>query len=186
MLANILSGSGLCLSSRYWFHRSCWHFLLIHYEIIGLPFSSIGRHSSHWAQVPNGGICDIPRAAVTNYTLIKPVWGGHSNVNWTSDEVYALNLTEMYLNPPGAPSLIVLQTVGFGDKLFFRKLPESAVADSFGCNMEGVPTDASNLVLRALDLFRGRTSSNRFYEVRRRSRFRSCEKGLADSWYFYL
>lgn len=58
------------------------------------------------------------------------------------------------------------QTVGFGDKLFFRKLPEGAVADGFDCNMKGVPTDGSNLVLRALDLFRERTSSKCCYEVR--------------------
>lgn len=77
-----------------------------------------------------------------------------------------LFLKAICLNPPGAPSFVLLQTVGFGDKLFFRKLPESAVADGFECNMEGVPTDASNLVLRALDLFRERTSSNCFYEVR--------------------
>ena len=56
--------------------------------------------------------------------------------------------------------------MGFGDKLFFRKLPESSDTDDFKCNMEGVPTDGSNLVLRALDLFRERTSSNCFYEVR--------------------
>lgn len=58
------------------------------------------------------------------------------------------------------------QTVGFGDNLFFRRLPEDAVKDEFECNMEGVPTDGSNLVLRALDLFRERTATQDFYKVR--------------------
>lgn len=57
------------------------------------------------------------------------------------------------------------QTVGFGDELLFRKLP-GATKDEFDCNMPGVPKDGSNLVLRALDLFRQRTSTQDFYEVR--------------------
>ncbi|CAN0143630.1 unnamed protein product [Scytosiphon promiscuus] len=68
--------------------------------------------------------------------------------------------------PDGFHDLASLfQTVGFGDTLFFRKLPESAATDAFDCNMEGVPTDGSNLVLRALELFRKRTSSDCYYEV---------------------
>eukprot|EP00904_Undaria_pinnatifida_P011193 jgi/Undpi1/7203/HiC_scaffold_22.g09677.m1 len=59
----------------------------------------------------------------------------------------------------------LFQTVGFGDNLYFRRLPETAMKDGFYCNMEGVPTDGSNLVLRALDLFRTRTSTQDFYEV---------------------
>lgn len=85
-------------------------------------------------------------------------------VIWSSDEANA-HQNEKLLQSAWFPSPVVLQTVGFGDKLFFRKLPEGAVADGFDCNMEGVPTDASNLVLRALDLFRERTSGNCFYEV---------------------
>lgn len=61
--------------------------------------------------------------------------------------------------------LFVLQTVGFGDNLFFRRLPKSASEDIFDCNMDGVPTDGSNLVLRALDLFREKTSTQDFFEV---------------------
>lgn len=57
------------------------------------------------------------------------------------------------------------QTVGFGDNLYFRRLPATAMKDGFDCNMDGVPTDGSNLVLRALDLFRTRTSTQDFFEV---------------------
>ena len=39
--------------------------------------------------------------------------------------------------------------------------------DGFDCNMDGVPTDGSNLVLRALDLFRARTSTQDFFKVQR-------------------
>lgn len=59
----------------------------------------------------------------------------------------------------------LLQTVGLGDDLYFQRLPESADKDEFECNMDGVPTDGSNLVLRALDLFRRRTTNMNFYKV---------------------
>lgn len=63
--------------------------------------------------------------------------------------------------PDGYHDLASLfQTVGFGDMLHLKKLDESAKADSFECNMEGVPTDKSNLVIRALDLVRRKTGNN--------------------------
>ena len=35
-------------------------------------------------------------------------------------------------------------------------LPEDAEDDTFECDMEGVPVDRTNLVLRAVDIFRER------------------------------
>uniref|UniRef100_A0A7S4J8U2 4-(cytidine 5'-diphospho)-2-C-methyl-D-erythritol kinase n=1 Tax=Odontella aurita TaxID=265563 RepID=A0A7S4J8U2_9STRA len=74
--------------------------------------------------------------------------------------------------PDGFHDLASLfQTVGFGDTLYLTKLPDDeddddddAVAktsdgDKFECNMEGVPTDRTNLVLRALDLVREKTGN---------------------------
>ena len=45
----------------------------------------------------------------------------------------------------------LFQAVGFGDTLELKKLDDSATEDAFSCNMEGVPTDMTNLVLRALE-----------------------------------
>ena len=38
-------------------------------------------------------------------------------------------------------------------------------ADVFTCNMEGVPTDSSNLVIRALDLMREKTGIQQFFSA---------------------
>ena len=59
--------------------------------------------------------------------------------------------------PDGFHDLASLfQAVGFGDTLTLS-LNNYGDADEFTCNMEGVPTDSSNLVLRALELMREKT-----------------------------
>lgn len=57
----------------------------------------------------------------------------------------------------------LFQAVGFGDTLRLSLLPDGSTGDAFACNMEGVPTDSSNLVLRALDLMRRRTGRDGVY-----------------------
>lgn len=60
--------------------------------------------------------------------------------------------------PDGYHDLASLfQAIGFGDKLELSKLDANDEGDEFTCNMEGVPTDSSNLVLRALQLMREKT-----------------------------
>ena len=59
----------------------------------------------------------------------------------------------------------LFQTIGFGDKLHLKLLSdggsdEKLNKDEFECNMEGVPTDKSNLVIRALDLMREKTGND--------------------------
>lgn len=55
----------------------------------------------------------------------------------------------------------LFQTIGFGDMLYLKlDEDESAECDSFECNMEGVPTDKTNLVIRALDLVRSKTGND--------------------------
>ena len=65
--------------------------------------------------------------------------------------------------PDGFHDLASLfQAVGFGDTLTLS-LNDNGEADEFTCNMEGVPTDSSNLVLRALELMREKTGKNSIY-----------------------
>jgi hypothetical protein len=70
----------------------------------------------------------------------------------------------------------LFQAVGFGDTLELTPLDslssdekdENAVeplADVFTCNMEGVPTDSRNLVIRALELMRQRTGIDQHYRA---------------------
>ncbi|CAM9860950.1 unnamed protein product [Ectocarpus sp. 12 AP-2014] len=112
-----------------------------------------------WANTRHRGLW-----AVSSPDSTTPV--GEWDATFFSPAKINLFLRILGKRPDGFHDLASLfQTVGFGDKIFFRKLPESAMEDTFNCNMEGVPTDGSNLVLRALDLFRKRTSSQHFYEV---------------------
>lgn len=58
----------------------------------------------------------------------------------------------------------LFQTIGFGDTLHLKLLEDGEDEkkhdqDVFECNMEGVPTDKSNLVIRALDLVREKTGN---------------------------
>ena len=65
--------------------------------------------------------------------------------------------------PDGFHDLASLfQAVGFGDTLNLS-LTQKNDGDVFSCNMEGVPTDSSNLVLRALELMREKTKRNDVY-----------------------
>jgi 4-diphosphocytidyl-2-C-methyl-D-erythritol kinase len=70
----------------------------------------------------------------------------------------------------------LFQAVGFGDTLELTPLdsPSSNVkdemaeepqADVFTCNMEGVPTDSRNLVIRALELMRQKTGIDQHYRA---------------------
>lgn len=54
----------------------------------------------------------------------------------------------------------LFQAINLGDQIKFKVLPEGAEADEFDCNMPGVPTDSSNLVLKVVDLMRQRTGIN--------------------------
>ena len=58
----------------------------------------------------------------------------------------------------------LFQAIGFGDTLELTALND-ATADEFECNMQGVPTDSSNLVLRALQLMREKTGVEQFYKA---------------------
>jgi hypothetical protein len=57
----------------------------------------------------------------------------------------------------------LFQAVGFGDTLTLDLLEEDATEDVFTCNMEGVPIDQTNLVLRALTLMREKTGKSVYF-----------------------
>ena len=66
--------------------------------------------------------------------------------------------------PDGFHDLASLfQTIDLGDQLAFSLLPPSAEADVLTCSLEDLPMDGSNLVSRALDLFRARTGQTRYF-----------------------
>lgn len=68
--------------------------------------------------------------------------------------------------PDGYNNLASLfQTVGFGDTLYFSKLTEGASSDVLTSNFKNMPLNSSNLVTKALALFRKRSGINRFFKV---------------------
>jgi 4-diphosphocytidyl-2-C-methyl-D-erythritol kinase len=68
--------------------------------------------------------------------------------------------------PDGYHDLASLfQAIGFGDTLELTTLDENASKDEFTCNMEGVPTDSSNLVLRGLELMREKTGVKKYFKA---------------------
>ena len=67
--------------------------------------------------------------------------------------------------PDGFHDLASLfQAIGFGDTLELTII-ENAEKDEFTCNMSGVPTDSTNLVLRALQLMREKTGVQQYYKA---------------------
>ncbi|KAL0041579.1 hypothetical protein WJX79_008250 [Trebouxia sp. C0005] len=66
--------------------------------------------------------------------------------------------------PDGFHDLASLfHVIDLGDTMTFSTIPGQA--DSLTCDMEGVPTDASNLVIKALNLFRRHTGIDHFFQV---------------------
>jgi 4-diphosphocytidyl-2-C-methyl-D-erythritol kinase len=59
----------------------------------------------------------------------------------------------------------LFQAIGFGDTLELTPLEAGVDKDEFTCNMEGVPTDSSNLVIRALELMREKTGVSKYFKT---------------------
>jgi 4-diphosphocytidyl-2-C-methyl-D-erythritol kinase len=57
----------------------------------------------------------------------------------------------------------LFQAIGFGDTLELTTIPGDR--DEFECNMEGVPVDDSNLVLRALKLMRENSGKKQYFKA---------------------
>lgn len=64
----------------------------------------------------------------------------------------------------------LFHVIDLGDDMAFDELPRGAAADQLTCNMEGVPTDESNLVIKALNLFRAKTGRTQRFRVDLRKR----------------
>jgi 4-diphosphocytidyl-2-C-methyl-D-erythritol kinase len=58
----------------------------------------------------------------------------------------------------------LFQAIGFGDTLKLTQI-DAGNTDLFTCNMEGVPTDSTNLVLRAIQLMRNRTGVEMYFDA---------------------
>ena len=69
------------------------------------------------------------------------------------------------VRPDGFHNLISLVApVKFGDDLTVSTLPDSADKDTIECNVDTIPLDSSNLVIKAADLFRKAADINVHFE----------------------
>lgn len=59
----------------------------------------------------------------------------------------------------------LFHVIDLGDDMEFSLLPSGSTADALQCNMPDVPTDSSNLVIKALDLFRRKTGASERWSV---------------------
>jgi 4-diphosphocytidyl-2-C-methyl-D-erythritol kinase len=108
-----------------------------------------GRRAAHMSGAP-----PLPQAPDWDLTLASP-----SKIN--------LFLRVLRRRDDGYHELASLfQAISLRDELSFAVLGDDADADVLECSAPGVPTDGTNLVLRALETFRRRTGVRRYFKVR--------------------
>ena len=59
----------------------------------------------------------------------------------------------------------LFHVIDLGDDMTFSLLPPGTAIDQLTCNVADVPTDASNLVIKALNLFRTKTGATEHFSV---------------------
>lgn len=59
----------------------------------------------------------------------------------------------------------LFHVIDLGDDMSFTLLPAGSTSDHLTCNMPDVPTDDSNLVIKALNLFRKKTGATERFSV---------------------
>lgn len=59
----------------------------------------------------------------------------------------------------------LFHVIDLGDDMNFTMLPEGSTKDALTCSDPTIPSDDSNLVIKALNLFRSKTGTNRFFAI---------------------
>ena len=59
----------------------------------------------------------------------------------------------------------LFHVIDLGDDMYFSLLPPGSANDRLECDVADVPTDASNLVIKALELFRRKTGASEHFDV---------------------
>ena len=151
-----------------------------------LPFSTLNTHAE--ARFLTSPRLSVSRTIGTSITRSSKQISSDENVETSNYDLSLFSPCKINLflrilrkRPDNYHDLASLfQTVGFGDTLHVKLLTKQDEIDMndgkafqndlFECNMDGVPTDDSNLVIRALNLMREKTenedkvSSKLFYE----------------------
>lgn len=59
----------------------------------------------------------------------------------------------------------LFHVIDLGDDMAFSLLPQGSTSDTLKCSDPTIPSDSSNLVIKALDLFRRKTGVNSFFSI---------------------
>lgn len=133
-------------------------------------FAALGRSDVSSRYLPSRPI--RPYAAVLRSSAVDTNSESSSSAASSTLSLFSPCKINLFLRiigkrPDGFPDLASLfQAIGFGDRLELTPLEEAneeTNSDSFTCNMKGVPTDSSNLVLRALELMRTKTGVEQYF-----------------------
>jgi 4-diphosphocytidyl-2-C-methyl-D-erythritol kinase len=131
-----------------------------------------GFAPSSWSQHrPTTSIVGL--SATPDTTLSENTREGSSSISSNPITLFSPCKINLFLRilrkrPDGYHDLASLfQAIGFGDTLHLSTLSAqddaSTKSDQFTCNMDGVPTDSTNLVIRALELIRQKTGNTNVY-----------------------
>eukprot|EP00186_Timspurckia_oligopyrenoides_P004369 CAMPEP_0182451222 /NCGR_PEP_ID=MMETSP1172-20130603/43599_1 /TAXON_ID=708627 /ORGANISM="Timspurckia oligopyrenoides, Strain CCMP3278" /LENGTH=319 /DNA_ID=CAMNT_0024648973 /DNA_START=95 /DNA_END=1054 /DNA_ORIENTATION=+ len=112
----------------------------------------------------------IRASSISKDNVLEKSLNNESNSEWdihvTSPAKINIFLRILRKREDGFHELASLfQAISLSDRLSLRSQSELA-KDSMECNMPGVPTDSSNLILKALDVFRKNTGTKEFFHVR--------------------
>lgn len=137
--------------------------------LVLLPFFArvqgfVGAPSTSFLST-RGGAATFMKSAVENVENAEKATHSDTMVLFSPCKIN-LFLRILRKRPDGFHDLASLfQAIGFGDTLELTPLDEDTTTDEFTCNMEGVPTDSSNLVLRALALMREKTGVKQYFKA---------------------
>lgn len=128
-----------------------------------LVFALVSLAVSRWAFVP------LPQTQ--RKARIQRCAAGDSVPAGTTAQLFSPAKVNLFLRiirrrPDGYHDLASLfHTVAFGDTMDMEVLPASAQKDELTCNLPDVPVDDSNLVIRALNLFRQKSGATRRFRI---------------------
>jgi len=126
-------------------------------------------YNNTWRARNMNKVC-IRASSISKDNVLEKSLNNESNSEWdihvTSPAKINIFLRILRKREDGFHELASLfQAISLSDRLSLRSQSELA-KDSMECNMPGVPTDSSNLILKALDVFRKNTGTKEFFHVR--------------------
>ncbi len=128
--------------------------------------SSCARRAHRQIPAPTSRTCSYKVASNARPTTAVAAAGGPPSIKAFSPAKINVFLRVVRRREDGFHDLASLfHVIDLGDDMDIELLPPSATQDELSCNWADVPLDASNLVIKAADLFRAKTGRNDHFSV---------------------